>query len=65
MGLGGEASAVGVAKVDTLGELGGCLGMEVAQVQSLEEGQLHSFLMMLKLLIASMTLGFFRSTCNL
>ena len=63
MGLGGEASAVGVAKVDTLEGLGGGLGMEVAQVQSLEEGQLHSFLMLL--LIASMTLGFFRSTCNL
>ena len=63
MGLGEEASAVGVAKVDTLGELGGGLGMEGAQVQSLEEGQLHSFLMLL--FVASMTLGFFRSTCNL
>ena len=63
MGLGEEASAVGVAKVDTLEGLGGGLGMEVAQVQSLEGGQLHSFLMLL--LVASMTLGFFRSTCNL
>ena len=59
MGLGEEASAVGVAKVDTLGELGGGLGVEVAQVQSLEGWQLHSFLMLL------LTLGFFRSTCNL
>ena len=38
--------------------------MEVAQVQSLEGGQVHSSLLLL-LVLSLLILGFFRSTCNL